>query len=158
VPGTIDRTTARSWIRIPAGYVPESLRRHQGLLERWFPSLVGDGDGLVIGPIPAGIPVNLLANLQPLAETPDPAALAAHAARLADLILHLTDDLSKLPPNATDDEARKIFANLVEPMMALSKCPDFVVNRGHYFGTSYGKGEALSDADKRALIEFLKTF
>jgi hypothetical protein len=158
VPGTIDRTTARSWIRIPAGYVPEALQRHRGLLERWFPSLVGDGGGLVIGPIPAGIPVNLLANLQPLAETSDPAALAAHAARLADLILHLTDDLSKLPPNATDDEARTIFANLVEPMMALSKCPDFVVNRGHYFGTSYGKGEALSDADKRALIEFLKTF
>ena len=34
----------------------------------------------------------------------------------------------------------------------MSKCPDFVVNRGHLFGTK------LPDADKRALIEFLKTF
>jgi hypothetical protein len=33
-----------------------------------------------------------------------------------------------------------------------------VVNRGHYFGTDMFKEEpGLSDADKRALIEFLKT-
>jgi hypothetical protein len=43
--------------------------------------------------------------------------------------------------------------------MALSKCPDLIVNRGHYFGTSYSTEEPpLSDDDKRALIEFLKTF
>ena len=41
-----------------------------------------------------------------------------------------------------------------------------MVNRGHYFGTGYVepgdanplKEPALSDPDKRALIEFLKTF
>ena len=44
-------------------------------------------------------------------------------------------------------------------MLELSKCPDFVVNRGHYFGTGkVGSEPALSDDDKRALIEFLKTF
>ena len=57
-------------------------------------------------------------------------------------------------------------------MLALSKCPDFVVNRGHYFGTAefnrqdglsadekaFGKEPELDDADKRALIAFLKTF
>jgi hypothetical protein len=33
-----------------------------------------------------------------------------------------------------------------------------VVNKGHYFGTSFLTEEpALSDADKRALIGFLKT-
>jgi hypothetical protein len=33
------------------------------------------------------------------------------------------------------------------------------VNRGHYFGTSYAPGEPpLSDKEKLALIEFLKTF
>ena len=25
--------------------------------------------------------------------------------------------------------------DVVEPLLELSKCPDFVVNRGHYFGT-----------------------
>jgi hypothetical protein len=44
-------------------------------------------------------------------------------------------------------------------LLALNKCPDFEVNRGHYFGTGMLPGEpALSDSDKRALIEFLKTF
>jgi hypothetical protein len=57
-------------------------------------------------------------------------------------------------------------------MLELSKCPDFVVNRGHYFGTAefnkqeglsadekaFGTEPELSDADKRALIAFLKTF
>jgi hypothetical protein len=34
-----------------------------------------------------------------------------------------------------------------------------VVNRGHYFGTDLFKEEpGLSDEDKRALIEFIKTF
>jgi len=45
-----------------------------------------------------------------------------------------------------------VFADLVEPMLELSKCPDLVVNRGHLFGTD------LSNDDKSALIEFLKTF
>jgi hypothetical protein len=40
----------------------------------------------------------------------------------------------------------------VDPLLELSKCPDYVVNRGHYFGTN------LNDDDKWALIEFLKTF
>jgi hypothetical protein len=35
--------------------------------------------------------------------------------------------------------------------MALSACPDFEVDRGHPFGTT------LPDADKEALIEFVKT-
>jgi hypothetical protein len=43
--------------------------------------------------------------------------------------------------------------------MDLSKCPDYIVNRGHYFGTSFFQEEpGLSDAEKNALIEFLKTF
>jgi hypothetical protein len=47
----------------------------------------------------------------------------------------------------------------VPKLLEMSKCPDFVVDRGHYFGTSAFKEEpGLSDEDKRALIEFLKTF
>ena len=50
------------------------------------------------------------------------------------------------------------FANLVDPMLELSKCKDFVVNRGHYFGTDkFAEEPGLSDAQKRDLIEFLKT-
>jgi hypothetical protein len=58
-----------------------------------------------------------------------------------------------------DEEAAKVFRNLVPDLIKVSKCPDYVVNKGHYFGTSYLKEETpLSDEDKRALIELLKTF
>ena len=159
VPGVIDRTTRRSTITIPAGYVPESLRPLQGRLHRWFPAIFTGGGDITIGPIPAGVPVNLLANLQPLAETSSPAERAAHAARIVEFLLRLKANLAALPRDATDEQARRVFADMVEPMLALSACPDFVVNRGHYFGTALaGDGPGLSDEDKRALIEFLKTF
>jgi hypothetical protein len=88
------------------------------------------------------------------------------------LLLKMKHDLKQLPRGASDDEARRIFADLVEPLLELSKCPDFVVNRGHYFGTakfnetdgltadekSWGNETPLSDDDKKALIEFVKTF
>ena len=68
-------------------------------------------------------------------------------------------DLASLPQGASDEEANKAFANLVPGLLELSKCPDYVVNRGHYFGTSYFQEEpGLSDDDKRALIEYIKTF
>jgi hypothetical protein len=74
-------------------------------------------------------------------------------------VIHkIKQDLKALPRGASDEQARKAFADVVEPLLDLSKCPDFIVNRGHYFGTDYFKEEpGLSDADKRALIEFLKT-
>ena len=84
-------------------------------------------------------------------------------AQVLDLLLTIKRDLKALPANVSDEEAAKVFTNtshdLVNKLLALSKCPDFIVNRGHYFGTSYFSEEpGLSDADKLALIEFLKTF
>jgi hypothetical protein len=40
---------------------------------------------------------------------------------------------------------------LVPDLYKLSACPDFIEDKGHYFGTD------LPDGDKRALIEYLKT-
>ena len=156
VPGVIDRTTVRSTITVPEGYVPDVLRPEQGLLHRMLPSVFHASGDLVIGPIPAGIPVNLLANIQILPEGDD---LVAHAEKVLALANALRQDLNAAPPGATDAELRQKFANLAQPMLALSKCPDFVVNRGHYFGTDRFTSEPpLSDDDKRALIAFLKTF
>ncbi len=74
------------------------------------------------------------------------------------MLIQAKGDLKSLPRGASDEDARKAFANLVKPLLEVSKCPDFVVNRGHYFGTEYFSEEpGLSDQDKRALIEFLKT-
>jgi hypothetical protein len=159
VPGLIDRTTSTSYLRVPAGYwvadVPDWLR---AALRRTMPNSF-DGDDLRIGPIPAGTPIDLLSNLRILPEGEDFTAAAKHSAKLAGLLFDLANALRRLPADATDADASKAIRPLVPRFIELSKCPDFVVNRGHYFGTGQaGDSPGLSDADKRALIALLKTF
>jgi cytochrome c2 len=150
IPGVIDRTTATSWLRIPTGYLPDVLRHSQRLLNLIVP--VFDEKGIEIGPIPQGTPVDLLANFDPLPPSPGLSERLAHDKQVVAAVFKLVHDLRALPKGATDDQARKVFANVGEQLFALSKCPDYVVNRGHYFGSR------LSDADKNALIAYLKTF
>ena len=152
----IDRTTATSYLQVPARYVPEAVRK----LRNWVTIPVFDQEGgIKIGPIPAGTPVNLIANLRLMSENTDLNSEAENAKQWKDLLVKLIRDLNALGPNATDDKARKIFANVGENMVALSTCPDYEVNRGHYFGTELFPGETpLKNEEKEALIEFLKTF
>ncbi len=158
VPGMIDRTTETSYIDIPAGFLPDLFRPLLSPAHRLLPAVFGEQD-VVLGPIPKGTPVDLLANLDLLGEGLGPADKLDHQKRVLSLLVRMKHDLEALPANASDDDARRVFANLVPDLLALSKCPDYVVNRGHYFGTSLAPQEPpLSDADKRALIEFLKTF
>jgi hypothetical protein len=158
VPGVIDRTTARSWIFIPAGFQPALLKPLRDSFHHLLPGLINPQGDITLGPIPAGVPIDLLANLQPLPESSNPITIADHSAKLVNLLLRLQIDLANLPKGSTDEQARAQFADLAKPLLSLSKCPDFVVNRGHYFGTSLGDEPGLSDADKNALIAFLKTF
>lgn len=97
-----------------------------------------------IGPFPAGTPVSLLGNLDPHA--PPTQTLAA--------LLKMNRVLKRISrENLSDAEARKLFETEAAPdLLKLSKSPDWVEDRGHYFAAG------LSDEDKRALIEFLKTF
>jgi hypothetical protein len=160
IPGKIDRTTQDSYLKISYGYLPDALQSLRGI-GRFFPWLLDDQDKIVkIGPIPKGTPVGLLTNINPLSDSDDPAARLEHDKQLLALVVELNADLVKLGPNATDDQARQVFSNLVDNMLSLSKCPDLIVNRGHYFGTNMGPdgGPGLSDADKRALIAYLKRF
>ncbi len=158
VPGVIDRTTATSYLRIPKGYLPEVLQDLSLLEDDLFPSIFERG-GIQIGPIPAGTPVNLLTNINLLPEGMTLTERIAHQKKLLKLLVRLKKDLKAMPKGATDEEARQVWSNLVEPLLEFNKCPDFVVNRGHYFGTNHFKEEpGLSDDDKYALIEFLKTF
>jgi hypothetical protein len=158
IPGMIDRTNATSYLRVSAGYLPDFLKTLIGPGERFFPWLFGEG-GVQIGPIPKGTPVNLLANLDMMGEPANETEKIKHDEKVLGLLFKMKHDLEDLPKNATDEDADKVFINLVDPLLELSKCPDFVVNRGHYFGTSYLAEEpGLSDDDKRALIEYIKTF
>jgi hypothetical protein len=158
VPGVIDRTNARSYLRVSGGYLPPFLRPLLGSLHRYVPWLFGEG-GVQIGPIPVGAPVNLFGNLELMLDGGSAADRVKHGGEILKLLLDIEHNLRTLPPQATDEEARKQFAALGDRLFKLSKCPDYVVNRGHYFGTDMFKEEpGLSDDDKRALIEFLKTF
>ena len=47
---------------------------------------------------------------------------------------------------------RETYGTLFRGLIRRNQAPDFVLDRGHVFGSE------LSDDDKRALIEFMKTF
>lgn len=162
IPGVIDRTTQISFIRIASGYLPESL---EGWGSWFFPRLFDDDGGLQLGPIPRGTPVSLLANLMVRPEELGFWARWKHDLELKNVIFEIKDKLKELGdrgPNESEEayntRVQDVFRPLAPRLMNLSKCQDYVVNRGHYFGTGYDYEAALSDADKKALIEFLKTF
>jgi hypothetical protein len=158
IPGVIDRVgdrppagpgQERVYLKASAGYLPEFLQQTLGAQRVLFPSLFSD-EGIQIGPIPPGTPIGLLSNLALL---PDEAArFPEHAAKVGALVVRLLERLHKLGPDATNEQARAAFRDIVDDLLELSKCPDLVVNRGHLFGTT------LPDSDKLALVEFLKTF
>lgn len=135
---SIWRTSAECSLQLQASVLPKLLR--DGL------KLAGqiDADGYFrIGPIPAGTPVNLLGSLDPEA---DPKNLLM-------LCLKIKESLAKIKLQNLDSAAARelLRAEVAPALWKVSKCPDFVEDRGHYFGSE------LPDADKLALIEYLKT-
>ena len=149
VPGFVYRTTATSYIKLAPGFLPDSLHKllsWNDWLARLFPWLFSE-EGMTIGPIPKGTPVSLLTNID----------LETDKLDLAKLLLKMKEDLKRVE-GKDDAEAAQVLKSLAPDLIKVSKCPDYVVNKGHYFGTSFFKEEPpLSDDDKRALIEFLKT-
>jgi hypothetical protein len=149
-PGVIDVTPVDTYLTVAPGYLPPALARLLGPLAQFFPNFFSP-EGVRIGPIPAGTPINLLSNLD-----------LTQGGQVLSLLVGLKHDLEELPKNYTAEQARKQFAPRIPQLLALNRCKDFVVNRGHYFGTDFlpaSEGEpGLSDADKDALIAFLKTF
>jgi hypothetical protein len=149
VPGFVYRTTATSYIKLAPGFLPDSLHKllsWNDWLARLFPWLFSE-EGVRIGPIPKGTPVSLLTNID----------LETDKLDLATLLLKMKEDLKRVEGRG-DVEAAQVLKNLVPDLIKVSKCPDYIVNKGHYFATSFFKEEPpLGDEDKRALIEFLKT-
>jgi hypothetical protein len=160
-PSFMDRTTEKSYIKIPFGFLPGILADFLKF-DKLFMPWTQDKDGLKIGPIPKGTAIGLLSNLDL-----DPGEHLSFGERLKrdaiilKLLFRAKSDLQNAQ-NLSDDQLTKNFDNLTDYLLDLSKCPDLIVNRGHYFGTDMldpKEGEpGLSDSDKRALIEFLKTF
>jgi mono/diheme cytochrome c family protein len=127
---SILRTTEKSYIQVPSPYLPSWLR--------------ANNDGFVrIGPIPRKTPIDLLANLD----------LDSNRLDLGKLAIDVATTLIDIDKQHLDDDAATArLKQLVPQLLSVNKCPDFVEDKGHLFGTK------LPDSDKRALIELLKTF
>lgn len=133
---SIYTTTAVSYIKIHRSFLPPLLQE-----------LADDNGDLVLGPIPKGTPVGLLSSLNLSVEDPK------HLARLLKVVFKVKKDLLRIKKEQLNDaEAAALLSGLVPDLMSVSNCPDYVNDRGHLYGSQ------LPEADKRALIEYLKFF
>ncbi len=137
---------SRKWVR-RSGYGSLVLGLLIGLVVYFNAGRLGD---LRIGPIPKGTPVNLLANFNSEADLDTQVAtLRTVLDGLAEIkSRHLDSDENK---EELDDVMRKKIA---PALMEVNKCPDFVMDHGLYFPWF----DSMSDGNKDALIELLKTF
>ena len=104
--GTVDVTTATSYLKVPKGYLPDLLKAGadvgsdvQWLTDALRLSHFVDEDGVAIGPIPKGTPISLLGNLD-LDKRDDPLQDLLHKAQLLKLLATLKIDLKLLPKDA----------------------------------------------------------
>ena len=127
---SISRTQEECTLQLRKEFAPK-------ILQRW----AGRDSYIKIGFIPKGTPVNLIANLEP------------DLGQLTVLQAKITSALARIHAmNLSTKDATAELAKAVPELLAANKCPDFIEDEGHYFGTD------LPDPDKLALIEYVKTF
>ncbi len=126
---SIWRTQNECALQLRKEYLPGPLQK------------LADADGFLrIGPIPKGMPINLLGSVEP------------DLVQAAEIKVALLPALLKIhKENLTGDAATAELRKAVPALLKASKAPDFIEDEGHEFGAQ------LPDADKLALIEFLKT-
>lgn len=159
LPGKVDVTSKVSYIRVANGYLPRFVA--DGL--NWFAGSHFITDkGVQIGPIPAGTPINLISNID-LDLHKGLWAETKHLFRLTTTLVRLAWTLRQIHDDTPPATATATFRKAVPSLIGVSKCPDYIVNRGHYFGTQYAlspsgtPAQGLSDTEKKDLIAFLKT-
>ena len=177
LPGIMDVFTTDTYLKIPKGYLPGKLLKWalkdfivKGSASCAPSSTSGEyaghyqdcelGDYLMLGPIPAGVPINLVSNID-LGTHMGKLEILKHDVYLAKALGALGSAIGHIRKNKlTGEAARKHFMDKAAgPLIKVSKCKDFVVNRGHYFGTKYLRDAGnvpLTSEAKAALIEFLK--
>ncbi len=93
--------------------------------------------------VPKGTPINLLMNV--------------HPKDVKSVLLAYVDGVLAGHPKAEFSWLQAINhakgqAATLKRLLEVSTCPDFIEDKGHYYGHD------LSDEDKRALIEYIKYF
>ena len=109
---------------------------------------------IYFGPIPKGVPINLISNMNLESSKLDLISAVLTLKKAVDKVKNIKGRDSK----AEARRARVFMGIASEALLKVSKCQDFIVNKGHYFGTKFQvKGQrGLKSEDKRALAEFIK--
>jgi hypothetical protein len=143
--GVFDEVASRRkkfWLRA-SGYASVLLAIFVGFGISFLGGRLGD---VTLGPIPAGTPVNLLANINPDAGIP------ALRTAIGETVQGLTELQTRQLQGAKRAE---VFRKKIVPaLLKVSKCPDFVMDKGHFFPWF----KDMTPEEKEALIELLKTF
>ena len=114
------------------------------ILRKEMPEFAGlEGLDLDLINVPKGTPVNLIMNL--------------HAKDVKVVLQAYVDGVLQGEPKEKFSEQRTKNhglgqQKLMEKLLEVSMCPDFIEDRGHTYGRELG------DEDKRALIEYMKQF
>lgn len=155
-PGKIDRLPEKAYLITAPGYFPGFLQwlPKSKTAQRTLPNVFADdpmlGGTVKLGPFPKGTPISLVSNIN-----------LQELLGVAKFGIGMQRYLESVDPNDSDEETARKFAPLVPQLLEISKCRDYIVNKGHYFGTQYlppsERERALTDAEKLALIEYLKT-
>jgi hypothetical protein len=95
-----------------------------------------------IGPLPRGVPVSLVMNMNP----------EAPPLNLVRAVAGLVRGMALAGRESDPEQRRVVFEREASTaLLGVSKCPDFVMDRGHWFG------EHLTAEEKVQLKAFLKT-
>jgi hypothetical protein len=95
-----------------------------------------------VGPIPQGAPINLLMNINP--QAPLRNLIRAVGGLERGIVLSQRESDPEKALEVFNHEAGQV-------LLEASKCPDFVLDRGHWFA------EELTDEEKKELKAFLRT-
>jgi|GEM_PF-94256 len=104
---------------------------------------------IFFGPIPKGVPINLISNMN----------LESGKLDLIKAVLSLKRAIEKVKTVKGEKARAAAFMRIAsEPLLKISKCQDFIINKGHYFGTKFQvQGQSgLTVQDQKALTEFIK--
>jgi len=101
----------------------------------------GERGGIALGPIPRGTPVSLIMNMNP--EAPLGKTLRSATALVRGIYLAKRQ-------HSEEAQLRVFQAEAGQALLEASKCPDFVLDRGHWFA------EPLTPDEKKQLKAFLK--
>lgn len=129
------------------GYVANSFINGRALLTIPIANIKVGPLPIKAGPIPRGTPVNLVMSINP--ESPD------FAKGLVSMVLAMAEIKKQ---GLTGEKAWQVFSSQAgQALIEASKCPDFVLDRGHLFGENLDPDPVKNEQAKEDLISFLKT-